>query len=111
MHPCFNTTGSKLMVEEEDGDGELITTYSVNVSKYLRLGTTKGSGIVGQPAPHYYFNRPLNALFNTCFRAGFLMDAIEEPAFEESTPSSRVLSWTNFREIPPALVPRMRLRQ
>ncbi len=110
-HPCFNTTGSTLMVEEEDRKGQLITTYSVKVSKYLGLGTTKGLAIVGQPAPQYYFNRPLSMLLNTCFRAGFVLDGIEEPAFDESAQASRPLSWVNFREIPPALVARMRLRQ
>jgi 2-polyprenyl-3-methyl-5-hydroxy-6-metoxy-1,4-benzoquinol methylase len=109
-HPCFNTTGAKLMVEEEYRDGQLTMTYSVNVSKYLGLGTEKGVAIIGQPAPHYYFNRPLNVLFNTCFRAGFVLDGLEEPAFDESVEPSRPLSWVNFKEIPHALVARMRLR-
>lgn len=110
-HPCFNTTGCTLMAEEEDREGQLITTYSVKVSKYLGLGTTKGIAIVGQPAPHYYFNRPLSMLLNICFRAGFVLDGIEEPAFDESAPPSRPFSWVNFKEIPPHLVARMRLRQ
>ena len=109
-HPCFNTTGAKLMAAEEDREGQLITTYSVNVCQYLGLGVTKGLGIVGQPAPHYYFNRSLSVLFNTCFRAGFVLDALEEPAFDDSAEPSRPLSWVNFKEIPPFLVARMRLR-
>jgi 2-polyprenyl-3-methyl-5-hydroxy-6-metoxy-1,4-benzoquinol methylase len=109
-HPCFNTTGTKLMVAEEDRDGELITTYSVNVSKYLGLGTTKGLAMIGQPAPHYYFNRPLSVLFNTCFRAGFVLDGLEEPVFEDVVDPSRPLNWVNFKEIPHALIARMWLR-
>jgi 2-polyprenyl-3-methyl-5-hydroxy-6-metoxy-1,4-benzoquinol methylase len=110
-HPCFNTTGVKLVAEEEDREGQLVTTYSVSVSKYLGLGTTKGLAMAGQPAPQYYFNRPLSLLFNTCFRTGFVLDALEEPAFDDSAQPSRPLSWINFREIPPVLVARMRLTQ
>lgn len=109
-HPCFNTTGTKMMVTEEDRDGELLTTYSINVAGYLGLGATKGIAIVGQPAPHLYFNRTLTTLFNSAFRAGFVMEGIEEPAFDESAVPSRPFSWVNFREIPPFLVARMRLR-
>jgi 2-polyprenyl-3-methyl-5-hydroxy-6-metoxy-1,4-benzoquinol methylase len=108
-HPCFNTTGTKLMAVEEERDGELITTCSVIVSKYLGLGTTKGIAIAGQPMPQYYFNRPLSELFNTCFRAGFVLDGLEEPVFGEGAEPSRPLSWVNFKEIPHALIARLRL--
>ena len=107
MHPCFNNMGVKLMAEEEDREGELLTTYSVKVSKYSRPFTVKGLGIVDQPTPHYYFHRPLNVLFNACFRAGFVLNGLEEPAFDEGQGSSRPLGWIgNFKEIPPVLVAR-----
>lgn len=105
-HPCFNST-SKMMVEEEDRDGELSTVYSVKVSQYLGMTTQKGLGIIGQPTPHYYFHRPLNVIFNACFRAGLVLNGLEEPAFGESQGSSRALGWSgNFKQIPPVLVTR-----
>ena len=67
MHPCFNAN-SKLTLEEEDRNGELIETYAVKVSSYLHITPQKGLGIIGQPAPHYYFHRPLHVLLNTCFK-------------------------------------------
>jgi 2-polyprenyl-3-methyl-5-hydroxy-6-metoxy-1,4-benzoquinol methylase len=110
LHPCFNSaTGLKRVVEEEDKNGELITVYSVKVSEYIQPSTAKGLGIVGQPVPHYYFHRPLSVLFNTCFRAGFVLDGMEEPTFNQAADPNRPLSRQNFAEIPPFLVARMRL--
>jgi 2-polyprenyl-3-methyl-5-hydroxy-6-metoxy-1,4-benzoquinol methylase len=111
LHPCFNTNGCKMVVEEEDRSGELITTYAVKVSQYLRLPPAKGLGIIGQPTPHYYFHRSLSLLFNTCFSAGFVLNGIEEPAFDLKANGDRPFSWANYKDIPPVLVARMRLMQ
>lgn len=105
MHPCFNTE-SKLMVEEEDRDGELLQTYSVKVSQYLNMQPRKGVGIPGQSVPHYYFHRPLYVLLNACFQAGFVLNGLEEPGFGEHVSGNRVLSWASFKDIPPVLVAR-----
>ena len=59
-HPCFNTASVKRAVEEEDRDGELRTVYYAKVSEYITPIAGKGVGIPGQPAPQYYFDRPLN---------------------------------------------------
>ena len=109
-HPCFNSSsGCMKIVEEEDQAGELMTVYSIRISKYIQPSTAKGLGIVNQPVPHYYFHRPISALFNACFRAGFLLDGVEEPVFDEKAEGQRPFSWANFKEIPPVLVARMRL--
>ncbi len=112
MHPSFNNMATALCVEESDNNGEIVSTYSVKVAKYLHLTYQKGLGIIGQPAPHYYFHRPLHILFNACFRAGFVMDGLEEPAFNsphDDLKSGRLLSWVNYNEIPPVLVVRLRI--
>lgn len=49
------------------------------------------------------------ALFNACFRAGFVLDGIEEPGFDDRAQGSRPFSWVNFTQIPPVMVARMRL--
>jgi len=107
-HPCFNNGGG-LTLEEEDREGEIITTYAVKISRYLTPTAHKGLAVIGQPAPHYYFERPLHVLFHSCFRAGFVLDGLEEPAFSPQDQGNRPLSWANFKEIPPVLVARMRL--
>lgn len=109
MHPCFNST-STLTLEEEDREGEIIDTYAVKVSTYLHMKPQKGLGVIGQPVPQYYFHRPLHVLLNTCFNAGLVMDGLEEPAFDTPGKSKRALSWVNFTEIPPVLTVRMRVR-
>jgi len=111
-HPCFNHTGMALCAEEATVNGELITTYSIKVTKYLHSSPQKGIAMVGQPVPHYYFDRPLHVLFNACFRAGLVLDGLEEPAFDhphDGSQSKRLLSWINYHEIPPALVARLHI--
>ncbi len=109
MHPCFNGNGIKLSVEEDDAGGEMHMVYSVRVSHYGGGTAEKGLGMVGQPRAQYYFHRTLSELLNPCFQAGFVLDGVAEPVFSKDTPSSRLLSWANFREIPPVLVVRLRL--
>ncbi|HWE63205.1 MAG TPA: class I SAM-dependent methyltransferase [Chloroflexota bacterium] len=109
MHPCFNSGPITWVLEEEDRDGEIRTTYAVKVSRYIRPSQSRGLGMLGQPAPHYYFHRALSDLFSAAFRAGLVLDALEEPVFDDRTSSPRPLSWANYREIPPVLVARLRM--
>ncbi|HLW02972.1 MAG TPA: class I SAM-dependent methyltransferase [Ktedonobacterales bacterium] len=107
-HPCFNN-GGKLVLEEEDREGEIVTTAGVKISRYLTPTAHQGVAIIGQPAAQYYFERPLHVLFTSCFRAGFALDGLEEPSSGPEQPGSRPLSWATLNEIPPFLVARMRL--
>ena len=106
-HPCFNMASAKRAAEEEDRDGKLETVYYAKVSEYITPTAGRGVGIPGQPAPHYYFDRPLSLLFRTFFDVGFVMDALEEPAPPPSGDGKRPLSWSNFPEIPSVLAARM----
>jgi hypothetical protein len=106
LHPCFNTSGTQLIAERNDTDGRVI--YAVRVSRYLGLAPDRGVGIKGQPAPHYYFHRPLSVLLSACFAAGFSLDGFEEPASTAIPPSTTPLSWDNYTEIPPILAVRLR---
>src|SRR5260370_25326480 len=108
-HPCFNSPGCAMVMEKEERDGELKTVHSIKVSKYLQPWTEKGVAIVGEPVGHYLFNRPLSLLFSTCFRAGFVLDGIEEPTDSRELSEAQWFSWANYKEIPPVLVARMRL--
>ncbi|MEA2511894.1 MAG: hypothetical protein QOJ59_1381, partial [Thermomicrobiales bacterium] len=52
----------------------------------------------------------LAELFGACFAAGFVLDGLEEPAFEPGTADAgRPFSWVNFPEIPPVLAARLRV--
>jgi 2-polyprenyl-3-methyl-5-hydroxy-6-metoxy-1,4-benzoquinol methylase len=107
-HPCFNTNGTKLLVERDDYQGNGSTTFTVRVSQYRNLRPQKGIGIVGQPQPHYYFHRPLHTLLGTCFAAGMMLDGLEEPSFSASA-TNLAARWDNYAEIPPVLAARLRV--
>ena len=108
-HPCFNSSEGTTLVAERDYEGRGRDTHAVKVSKYLRPSAWLGEALAGQPDLQYYFHRPLHTLFGTCFDAGFVLDGLEEPVFDESVQPSNLLAWANLREIPPVLVARMRL--
>jgi len=113
LHPCFNHTGIARCAEEATINGEIVTTYSIKVTKYLHSSPQKGVAMLGQPVSQYYFDRPLHVLFNACFRAGLVLDGLEEPAFNHPHDGSKVgrmlISWVYYNEIPPELVARLRI--
>ena len=109
MHPCFNSTHTSMAAEVKDCEGQLVAEYSVKVSGYLQPSATKGLALQNQPKPHLYFHRPLHVLLGAAFRAGFVLDGLEEPAFPaDDSSNSCFYSWSNFTQIPPALVARLR---
>ena len=106
-HPCFNTTGMAKVVEEVDDQGEIKTQYAVKIFRYKTPTSGKGLGMIGQPRPQYYFDRPMEVLFGACFKAGWVVDGLEEPSFPADSDPTRALSWGNFAEIPPVLAVRL----
>src|SRR5579872_1790964 len=108
VHPCFNNPACVQMGELEDRAGELVTTYSVKVSRYLTPFTQPGLAMHDQPVPHLYFHRPLHALLAPALDAGLVLDGIEEAAFPpDNTGGTTPLSWNGrFSEIPAVLVVR-----
>jgi 2-polyprenyl-3-methyl-5-hydroxy-6-metoxy-1,4-benzoquinol methylase len=110
-HPCFQSAEIIKFAEQVEADGRVTAQSGVKVTKYLTSTAWKGVGIVGQPEEHYYFHRPLSVLFGACFREGFVIDGMEEPAFERDNANPGGLRWPDMPEIPPVLVVRMRLPQ
>ena len=108
LHPCFNQTGCRLTLEEEDRDGELVVTPAIKVTRYMTAFRSQGIGIRGQPVPQTYFHRPLQELLRPFFDHGLLLDGLEERAFEGREDGSPRLTWDHFAEIPPVLVVRLR---
>jgi 2-polyprenyl-3-methyl-5-hydroxy-6-metoxy-1,4-benzoquinol methylase len=109
-HPCFNSAKIQQfaeMVEEDTGRHNIRT--GIKVSSYLTPFAKKSEGIIGQPEPQYYYHRPIHALFQSCFEAGFVADGIEEPALPEPDKKEAGVQWDDMPEIPPVLVVRMKL--
>ncbi len=108
-HPCYNSNAIRMSLEEEDRGGMLVETAAIKVVDYLDIPPGKGAGMPGEPAPHWYFHRPLSVLLPMAFNAGLVMDGIEEPAFVASPDPIRALGWARFPSIPPVLAVRMRV--
>jgi SAM-dependent methyltransferase len=108
-HPLFGTSHT-LLQEQIDVDGESHEVLSIKVTEYLDRAPAPGDAIAGQPVPHIYFDRSLQDLLGECFRAGLVMDALEEPVFpKELSPEGGSSELTDhFRRFPPALVVRLR---
>lgn len=108
MHPCFNSYGTFMMAEESGLEGVLTVQHQLKVTHYLSPRATTGEAIRGQPVLQYYFHRPLHVLFGACFQAGWVIDGLEEPAFQPTGEPPEPLSWYSYTEIPPVLAVRLR---
>jgi 2-polyprenyl-3-methyl-5-hydroxy-6-metoxy-1,4-benzoquinol methylase len=110
VHPCFHSAEVQRFAEMyEEEAGRHIVRTGVKVSAYRTSFAKKTEGILGQPEPQYYFHRPIEALLGACFKAGFVMDGIEEPGFPEAAQRKATVRWDDMPEIPPVMVVRMRL--
>jgi 2-polyprenyl-3-methyl-5-hydroxy-6-metoxy-1,4-benzoquinol methylase len=108
-HPAFNSSNPIFLAELEDVAGELVLENSLKIKSYLEIPPEKAMGAKDEPAPHYYYHRPLHELLGEAFRAGLVLDALEEPAFTaEGADLVRPLSWYSYSQIPPVLAGRLR---
>jgi 2-polyprenyl-3-methyl-5-hydroxy-6-metoxy-1,4-benzoquinol methylase len=108
LHPCFNSGEFVLVYERDESGTEITDRYSVKVSKYLVEKSSLGLGMIGQPKPQYYFHRPISNLLNTCFEAGFVLDAFEEPSFSGND-TGHFHNDDFFTHIPAVLICRLKL--
>lgn len=110
MHPCFNSPATRRYCETfEDKNVAVRNIAGVKVSQYATPFSMKTLGIVGQPMPQFYFHRPINLLAETFFKAGFAIDAIEEPCLPGPEKPKSGTSWANMPDVPPIMVFRFRL--
>jgi len=107
-HPAFNSNNPIFECETRDIQGRLVTNHYLKLKEYLDIKPTKGVGAPQEPYPHYYFHRPLSILLGSAFSAGFVLDAMEEPAFLPSDSSNqKEITWGNLWQFPPVLVGRL----
>jgi 2-polyprenyl-3-methyl-5-hydroxy-6-metoxy-1,4-benzoquinol methylase len=109
-HPAFNTLGASRVIEESDSDGGMHTIHAVKLTRYLSPRTALGTGVVGEPAPHRYFDRSFSDLLTPAFEAGLMLDVLQEVGapLPPSGKTTRPGSWGNFPEFPLFLIARLR---
>ncbi|MFN8523768.1 MAG: class I SAM-dependent methyltransferase [Chloroflexota bacterium] len=105
-HPAFNSNNPTLVAESADQDGTLMWSTALKITEYLEIPPRLGMGAPREPVPHYYFHRPLGALFAEAFASGLVLDALEEPAFAPREPM-RPGTWQSLSGIPQVLAARL----
>ena len=109
-HPCFHSATIQRFAEAyEEESGRNVIRTGVKVSSYLSSTARKTEGIIGQPEPQFFFHRPIGALLQPGFDAGFVVDGIEEPGFAAVDRPTAGVRWREMPEIPPFLAVRMKL--
>ncbi|MGI0070796.1 MAG: class I SAM-dependent methyltransferase [Thermoplasmata archaeon] len=120
-HPCLNRGDMSRVARWSDEGGAVRETIGMEIHHYLTPRTVEGLALIGQPLAQTYFERPRSLLLGTFLNAGWVVEALEEPAFPAdpdtfrggpSPPTAQPwYSWSkSLREIPPALLVRMGCR-
>ena len=73
-HPAFN---GPHVERNLDASGRAVAT----TKQYMTPFSSPVEAIRGQPVPHPHFHRSLSELLSPAFRAGLVLDALEERAF------------------------------
>lgn len=107
-HPAFNSNNPIFYAEVADENGALITTRGLKIQYYLHLPPVKAVGAPNEPNPHYYYHRPLHELLGEAFKAGLVLNGLEEVGFpRELADQARELSWSKIWQIPPVMAGRL----
>lgn len=72
-HPCFQTPSKSFT---QDGAGVIITEYILPQQYSYQI-------LADNPKCAYHWHRPLQELLGLCFKAGFVVDGLEEPVYEK----------------------------
>jgi 2-polyprenyl-3-methyl-5-hydroxy-6-metoxy-1,4-benzoquinol methylase len=109
-HPAFNSGDAHLLGAQVTRERSVEVVVSAQVTDYLSPRATHDVGISGQPVEQLTFHRPFGVLLNPCFAAGFVLDALEEPALPPAPDADPArIAWANANRIPQVLVARLRL--
>ncbi|KAK3375683.1 S-adenosyl-L-methionine-dependent methyltransferase [Lasiosphaeria ovina] len=111
LHPVFFTSGVSRNIDLrfDPATGDLDVVRAKVVRDYLFVPPAKGVAFIDQPERQLYFHRPIHELLGVFFRAGLVLDALEEPAFTAADHEARVESSANYTQLPALLAFRMRL--
>lgn len=107
IHPAFCGGNSVRIVEQVEHEDHVERRYSVKVSQYITPRTARGIAVEGQPEPQWYFDRPISLLLAPFFRAGLVVDGIEEAVMPPGAVREDSMD-TLFEEIPGTFVARLR---
>ncbi len=93
--------------EINDYTGEAFARMGIQTYEYIKPKTHEVTALARNDKHVLHFHRPLSMILNICFEAGFTLDGIEEPVFEQ-TNASAVFDWF---DIPPSVILRLKKSQ
>ncbi|SPO06416.1 uncharacterized protein DNG_09106 [Cephalotrichum gorgonifer] len=85
LHPVFVTSNAtqKVEIRSDLETGRTTIARSRVITQYLNVPPYRGVAFETQPEWQLYFHRPLHELFGVFFKAGLVLDALEEPHFTD----------------------------
>lgn len=107
VHPCFQTPNMRKFTEINDYTGEAFARMGIQTYEYIKPKMHEVTALARNNKRVLHFHRPLSMILNICFEAGFTLDGIEEPVFEQ-TNASAVFDWF---DIPPSVILRLKKSQ
>ncbi|KAL6860638.1 hypothetical protein ACO1O0_004666 [Amphichorda felina] len=111
LHPVFMTSNYTRDIQYafDSATGEERLVRSKAIHEYLDVAPAKQFALAGRSAPCMSFHRPIHELLAPFFKAGLVMDAMEEPSFDgEDADPERPQATTNFTQLPAHLAFRLR---
>lgn len=99
MHPCYKNAGMQNVVETAENEAGVSEMHAVKIYSYITPQSYYGYAISAQPVAHRYYHRPISAILNAAFAAGFAVTGIAEPVFHAATVEKG--DWT---EIPAVMI-------
>ncbi|OGM48948.1 hypothetical protein ABOM_003194 [Aspergillus bombycis] len=113
LHPLFFTSGAKrqITVHEDPVTGQRVIDRSILLSQYQNVAPARQLlfSSDSEHQPPISFHRSFQDLFAPFFRAGLILDALEEVNFDDTfREPSREYAARNFTEFPKILAFRLR---
>lgn len=104
VHPCFQTPNMRKFTEINDYTGQPFTRMGIQTYEYIHPKQHEVTALARNGKRILHFHRPLSLILNTCFEAGFMLDGIEEPVFEQRNETAGF----DWFDIPPSVILRLR---
>ncbi|KAK0644087.1 S-adenosyl-L-methionine-dependent methyltransferase [Cercophora newfieldiana] len=112
LHPVFFTSNAakSITIDFDPETGEQRVVRSKVITEYMSVAPAKGVAHIGQPKKQICWHRPIGELYTTFFKAGLVLDGMEELAFTEADGNEeRVDSSANYTQLPALLAFRLRI--
>jgi len=103
VHPCFQNPGMQKIIEYDDYNESPKIRRGIKIYSYKNETTQKTLILQNNEMTAIHYHRPLSAIMKILKNSCFILDAIEEPVFQNT--NEEEFEWC---EIPPVIIYRAR---